>query len=335
MAKRKDIQKDTQKDTEATANITAAAATPAPDKMTAKDMPLPVDAPAIVSKPQAASEAPDIDISLIWSFIGPEKPAAAAEAPAAASADAEPATTEATVLSVSRWRLPTYAPLAAGIALAVAASVVAGAAVTSALVHDSSTATASVASETRALQATVAQLNSELTALKAGLGNAQRTTTAQMGKLTERLDRAERAQAEPAAKLARLTETVDRLEKRQQQAAALPSPALTAAPAVTAAAPAAALADPDITGTTLAYKEESRPPVAEGWRLRDFYQGRAVVESRNGMLFEVGPGSNLPGLGKVETIKRENGRLVVVAKNGIITAMSEPRRPPGVIPYRY
>ena len=56
--------------------------------------------------------------------------------------------------------------------------------------------------------------------------------------------------------------------------------------------------------------------------------GRAVVESRNGMLFEVGPGSNLPGLGKVETIKRENGRLVVVAKNGIITAMSEPRRPP-------
>jgi len=329
MAKRKDIQKDTQKDTEATANITAAAATPAPDKMTAKDMPLPVDAPAIVSKPQAASEAPDIDISLIWSFIGPEKPAAAAEAPAAASADAEPATTEATVLSVSRWRLPTYAPLAAGIALAVAASVVAGAAVTSALVHDSSTATASVASETRALQATVAQLNSELTALKAGLGNAQRTTTAQMGKLTERLDRAERAQAEPAAKLARLTETVDRLEKRQQQAAATP------APTVTAAAPAAALADPEITGTTLAYKEESRPPVAEGWRLRDFYQGRAVVESRNGMLFEVGPGSNLPGLGKVETIKRENGRLVVVAKNGIITAMSEPRRPPGVIPYRY
>jgi len=329
MAKRKDIQKDTQKDTEAAANITAAAATPAPDKVTAKDMPLPVDAPAIASKPQAASEAPDIDISLIRSFIGPEKPAAAAEAPAAASADAEPATTEATVLSVSRWRLPTYAPLAAGIALAVAASVVAGAAVTSALVHDSSTATASVASETRALQATVAQLNSELTALKAGLGNAQRTTTAQMGKLTERLDRAERAQAEPAAKLARLTETVDRLEKRQQQAAATP------APTVTAAAPAAALADPEITGTTLAYKEESRPPVAEGWRLRDFYQGRAVVESRNGMLFEVGPGSNLPGLGKVETIKRENGRLVVVAKNGIITAMSEPRRPPGVIPYRY
>ena len=61
-------------------------------------------------------------------------------------------------------------------------------------------------------------------------------------------------------------------------------------------------------------KEESKPPVAEGWRLRDFYAGRAVVESRNGTLFEVGPGSNLPGLGRVETIKRENGKVVVVTR---------------------
>ena len=75
------------------------------------------------------------------------------------------------------------------------------------------------------------------------------------------------------------------------------------------------------------------PVVSEKVELRKLREG--LVESRNGMLFEVGPGSNLPGLGKVETIKRENGRLVVVAKNGIITAMSEPRRPPGSIPYRY
>jgi len=101
--------------------------------------------------------------------------------------------------------------------------------------------------------------------------------------------------------------------------------------------PPSALLDPDMTGSIMPYreKEESRPPVAEGWRLRDFYSGRAVVESRNGMLFEVGPGSNLPGLGRVESIKRENGRVVVVARNGVITASSEPRRPPAPIPYRY
>ena len=39
-----------------------------------------------------------------------------------------------------------------------------------------------------------------------------------------------------------------------------------------------------------------------------------MVESRNGTLFEVGPGSNLPGLGRVEAIKRENGRVVVVTR---------------------
>ncbi len=37
--------------------------------------------------------------------------------------------------------------------------------------------------------------------------------------------------------------------------------------------------------------------------------------------------SNVPGLGKVETIKRENGKVVVVTAGGIIAASLEPRRP--------
>ena len=85
---------------------------------------------------------------------------------------------------------------------------------------------------------------------------------------------------------------------------------------------------PEITGSVTAAKQQSKPPLAEGWRLRDFYAGRAVVESRSGRLFEVGPGSNLPGLGRVETIKREDGQVVVVTRNGIIAASLEPRRLP-------
>ena len=242
--------------------------------------------------------------------------------------DVEPEVTEATILNSSRWHMPRYAPLAAGIVLAIAVGAVAGAAAFSTLRPDASAATAAAtaaaADQTRALQATVTQLNSEVTALKTALSNAQRTTTTQVNKITERLDRAEKAQAEPVAKLAKITETVDRLEKKQQQAATAPVPARVAA------------TDPDITGSVT--REEARPPVAEGWRLVDFYQGRAVVESRNGVLFEVGPGSNLPGLGKVESIKRENGRVVVVAKNGTILASAEARRPPPpppYIPYRY
>jgi len=295
MAKRKDTQAD----------ISAAPAATRLDAVGAKDAPLPVDAPKL----KASVELPKIDVA---SLIGPVKPPVAPKVPAA---------------DTMRSRLPAPAPLAASIALAAIIGGLTGAAATSVLFKDTTAATASsAAAETSALQATVAQLNGEITALKAGLGTAQRSATAQMGKLTERLDRTEKAQAEPTTKLARLTETVDRLEKRQQQVAA-------AAPAVPANVTASS--DPDITGSINPYKEESRLPVAEGWRLRDFYSGRAVVEARNGMLFEVGPGSNLPGLGRVEAIKRENGRIVVVARNGLIVASSEPRRPPAPVPYRY
>jgi len=287
MAKRKDTQAD----------ISEASSATKLDAVNAKDAPLPVD-------------APKLDVA---SLIGPVK------------RDSAPKVEPDTAADTKRSRLPAYAPLAASIALAAVIGALTAAAATSALLKDSTAATASSAAETSALQATVAQLNGEIAALKTGLGTAQRSATAQLGKLTERLDRAEKAQAEPGAKLARLTETVDRLEKRQQQAAA--------APAVSANVTASS--DPDITGSINPYKEESRPPIAEGWRLRDFYSGRAVVEARNGMLFEVGPGSNLPGLGRVEAIKRENGRVVVVARNGVIVASSEPRRPPAPVPYRY
>jgi hypothetical protein len=297
--------KETQKEAQAEIFKPAAAEAAKPETVTARDAPLPVDAPKLETK----AEAPKIDVA---SLIGPVKPAAEAEASA----------------ETPGRRLPSYARLAAGIALAATIGVVAGAGTTLVLRHGAA-ATADAATEARVLQTTVAQLEGEIAVLKAGLSTSQRSTTTQLNKLTERLDRTEKAQAEPTTKIAKLTETVDRLEKRQQQQSAA-----LAAVAAPAAAPPSALLDPDVTGS-ISYKEETRPPVAEGWRLRDFYSGRAVVESRNGMLFEVGPGSNLPGLGRVETIRRENGRVVVVARNGIITASSEPRRPPAPIPYRY
>jgi hypothetical protein len=209
----------------------------------------------------------------------------------------------------SRRALPAYLPLAAAIAFAVALGAIAGAAATTSFLHDPAP-TAAVADATRNLQSTVAQLGNELATLKAGIANAQRSASTQFGKLAERLDRSEKAQAEPTAKLAKLQESIDKIDHRQQAAA-------------------------DITNSVTP-KEEAKPPVvAEGWRLRDFYAGRAVVESRNGSLFEVGPGSNLPGLGKVETIKRDNGKVVLTTRNGIIAASIEPRRSGYPMPYRY
>jgi hypothetical protein len=228
------------------------------------------------------------------------------------SASAEPTEPSETIAPEqgSHRRLPAYAPLAAAIVFAAALGAVAGAATTASLLRDPSPpADVMAANANRALQDSVAQLGSELATLKAGIASAQRNTSTQFGKLAERLDRAEKAQAEPAGKLAKIQESIDRLEQRQQHAAA------------PVAAPA-----PEVTGS-VAPKEEARPQVAEGWRVRDFYDGRAIVEGRNGMLFRVGPGSNVPGLGRVETIKHENGKVVVVTASGIIAASLEPRRP--------
>jgi hypothetical protein len=206
-----------------------------------------------------------------------------------------------------RWQWPGYPPVAATIALAAVVGALAGAAATAGLQRDDQAPIA--AATNQALQDSVEKFGAELAALKAGLGTAQRSAHAQFGKLAERLDRSEKAQSEPAAKIAKIAESLDRVERR--------------------IAPAA----PEITGSVPAAKQQSKPPLADGWRLRDFYAGRAVVESRSGRLFEVGPGSNLPGLGRVETIKREDGQVVVVTRNGIIAASLQPRRLPRYLPY--
>jgi seryl-tRNA synthetase len=170
-----------------------------------------------------------------------------------------------------------------------------------------------VSEETVALQDKVAKLSGDLAALKAGLDNANRTAATQLNRIGERLDRAEKAQAEPAAKLAKIMDTLDRLERR------------------TAAAPA-----PEHTGSvTSIEKQQSKPAEVEGWRLRDFYAGRAILENRAGALYEVGPGSNLPGVGKVETIKRVDGKIVITTPKGIITSALEPPRHPPYFLQRY
>ncbi len=42
--------------------------------------------------------------------------------------------------------------------------------------------------------------------------------------------------------------------------------------------------------------------------MQDVHGGRALVESRYGGVFEVGAGSFLPGLGRVEAVKRQDGQ---------------------------
>jgi len=150
--------------------------------------------------------------------------------------------------------------------------------------------------EVKALQGMIENLSAEVAALKASIASNAKTANAQMAKIA---DRVEKAQAEPASRVAKLSELMERLDKRT--------------------APATIPAAPDVTGS-IAPKIQERPQVVSGWVLHEVYGGRAMVENNRFGLYEAVPGANLPGLGRVETIRRQDGRWVVVTPKGLITS---------------
>jgi hypothetical protein len=153
-------------------------------------------------------------------------------------------------------------------------------------------------------QAAKAEL-AELSALKASLDAAARNASGQFAKLADRLDHMERAQIEPALKLARIADAVDRLDKKNVTASAATA-ALETTGSI-ASAPPAATADAKLPDK-----------VIPDWIVQDVRGGRALIESRYGAVFEVAAGSVLPGLGRIDAVKRQDGQWVVVTAHGVI-----------------
>jgi hypothetical protein len=203
------------------------------------------------------------------------------------------------------------AALAAVVALALAAGALGGALATASLTHGGGDNVAT--SGNHALEAAVARIDGDILALKASLEHTSKIGMSQFNKTGDRLDKLERAQAEPTARIARLSEAVDKLRA-----------APVAAPVPVAAAPVAAK---DVTGsvsppaaTTAAPKAEvGRLPTVEGWVLRDVDGGGALIEGRQG-IYEVYAGDPVPGLGRIDAIRRQDGRWVVVTSKGLIVA---------------
>jgi hypothetical protein len=206
-----------------------------------------------------------------------------------------------------RLRKRRVAALAAVAALAVLAGAVGGALATAALGSLAGENPAATASRT--LETSIARIEADILALKASVEQAAKTGTSQFSKASDRLDKLEKAQAEPAAKLAKLSEAVDRLRGVS-----------TAAPAAVAVAPAK-----DVTGsiappaTNPPKVEAARLPTVEGWVLRDVGNGGALIQGRQG-IYEVYAGDPVPGLGRVDAIRRQDGRWVVVTSKGLIVA---------------
>jgi hypothetical protein len=177
---------------------------------------------------------------------------------------------------------------------------------------------------TRALEDTIARIDTEIAALRTSLEQASKHSASQISKTSDRLDKVEKAQAEPAAKLAKLSETVEKL-----RTASVAAPA--AAPvAAAAAAPVAPAAPKESTGSIQTANaapaqvplpapkpEVARLPTVEGWVLRDAGNGSALIEGRQG-IFEVYAGDPIPGLGRIDAIRKQDGRWVVVTSRGLI-----------------
>ena len=226
------------------------------------------------------------------------------------------------------------AGMAAIVALATLAGAVSGAFATIGVTHFIMTADApATTGGNDALEASVSRIDADVVALKAGLELAARTNQGQYNKTNDRLEKIEKAQTEPGSKLAKLSEVVDKLRAAQAAVpAAAPAPAAakeareareTTGSITQSLNQAAASSTPPAASLPPAASapktEISRLPKVEGWVLRDVNRGGALIEGRQG-LYEVYAGDPVPGLGRVDAIRKQDGHWVVVTSKGLVVA---------------
>jgi hypothetical protein len=209
---------------------------------------------------------------------------------------------------------------AAMLAFATVAGAIGGALATTGLTHVADAAATTPANG--ALEASIARIDSDILALKAGLDHTTKASATQFNKTTDRLDKIEKAQAEPNANLAKLTESVDKLRTPPTAAAAVTAAAAAAPKEVTGSVAPQALATaappPAASPATPPKPEVARMPTVDGWRLADVGYGGALIRNRRGT-YEVYAGDYIPGVGRIDAIRKQDGQWVVVTSKGLIT----------------
>jgi hypothetical protein len=191
-----------------------------------------------------------------------------------------------------------FALLAAALALAAGVGAMAGVLAAATLLRPAPVIAMAGAKtgleEIHALKENIVQARVELAALKVGMDGGIRNASAQFTKLGERIERLERMQSEPAARLSKAIDTLERLTRGETAGHA------------TGSIPAATASTPPPAGT-----------VVDGWVVREVHRGTALIEGRLGLI-EVDKGDTVPGLGRVDAIRKQDGRWVVVTSKGLI-----------------
>jgi hypothetical protein len=211
--------------------------------------------------------------------------------------------------------------MAAVVAVAACVGAISGALATAGMMHFAASPAPVQVADTSALESSVARIDADVVALKANVEHNSKAGLTQFNRANDRLDKLEKAQAEPMAKLAKLSETVDKLRATPPAAPAQAAAAAPARETTGSIAPAhVATAAPAAAPVPAAPKVEvGRLPTIEGWTLRDVANGGALIEGRGG-LYEVYAGDPVPGVGRVDAIRRQDGRWVVVTSKGLIVA---------------
>jgi hypothetical protein len=288
MAKRKDIE-ITGGEAAANPEITPAAA---PIKSELPEVDSPPISPA-TETPAIATDAPATAIEAIKAETPVIEPVAEA-APIV-----EPAAEVMSIAShprfVLRPRHKRYALLAASVTFAAALGAVVGALASGGFSAPARPDVAAV-EENKAMQQSIARLGKEITTLKTSLDQGNKTAHTQIAKISERLEHA----------TAEVTGSISAPQTTAPVLAPLPSPRPAQRFAAVEPPPPA------------------RPSVVAGWTIRDIRNGYVYVEN-HGELYQVVLGAPLPGLGPVQSVKRQDGRWVVLTPKGIIVSMRDRR----------
>ncbi len=231
----------------------------------------------------------------------------ASETPAAATA-IEPAAATAPVIEpiakpkiatlprfVLRPRHKRYALLAASVTFAAALGAMIGALASggySALAKPDVIAV----EQNKAMQQSIAKLGKEITTLKASLEQANKSAHTQIAMISEQLEH----------QAAEITGTISAPQTTAPVATPLPVPR--------PAQHFAAVEPPP----------PARVPVVADWNIHDTRNGYVYVENR-GEIYQVQLGAPLPGLGPVQSVKRQDGRWIVLTPKGIIVSLRDRR----------
>jgi hypothetical protein len=174
---------------------------------------------------------------------------------------------------------------------------------------------AATSAEIRSLRETVAQLRRQvagvsenLDGLRTSVDLSSKTTSDRFGRFAENLDRIERVNVASTA----------RLEKLALAQAPAPASVASQPSAQPTAMMASAASSTEITGSVSSPAHASTPrKVVKGWSVRQAYEGVAILQGPSGVV-EAILGQQVPGLGRIEEIKTENGHLLVMTSNGAV-----------------